>query len=196
MLLDTAYVVDAYSEYTDINDLSSFTLNNAIQHDSLDVTTVASLNIISFIVDLDTVSSGQDSVFARTVFQNLGSADRQKYVKQNSSYSLANNSFQTILHHRRTHTFTIAGNAIGYTGIFDILFRLSIQNQNIIVTDSMEIRDLNLGVTTTASAVRILFMSSSRPARPMPVKYHQPLPISIRLSQFRVKFVNNGVSSD
>ncbi len=162
MRLAGEYEVDGYLDYTDLVDLSANTILGAVLTDTLQVNSAATVNIISFLVDPDTVSSGQDSVFAQVVYQNQGTAAAEVRIAE-LSYSLANGSFITVLTKGQTVPFTLAGNEID-TLEYLITVPASIENQDIFVKDSIEIRDLNLGVNSGASALDSFYVQ--RPASP------------------------------
>jgi hypothetical protein len=72
--IDTTFVVDGAISYTDINDDSLTSVISAIQADSLDVQSGASINILSLTMTPDTVSQSQSRITGTLIYENTGSA--------------------------------------------------------------------------------------------------------------------------
>jgi len=70
----TDYIINSYTEYSDVNDGTPATLNPPLPQETFTVQTVSSLDILSFTIAPDTASQGQDSVLATITYQNTGTA--------------------------------------------------------------------------------------------------------------------------
>jgi len=68
--LDTSYTADGAISYVDINDNQRTGVGSALQADTLLIQSTADLTIVSLAIVPDTVSTGQDSVFATMVYTN------------------------------------------------------------------------------------------------------------------------------
>ncbi len=191
--LDTLYEVDGYISYTDINDNSAYEILTAgTQSDTLIVQTAAGLSINEFTIAADTLSLGQDDVYATAVIQNFG-ASLITVNNATLSFSISDALFERFLQNRTT-PFILPG----YT-TDTLLFNITIaeeqflDNTDVTLTANVSGVDNNSQAAVSDNAFTTFFLQS--PADPRWAGRTFPAVTDVGDTvQFRVSIRNEGTA--